>query len=283
MKIGIVGGGEGGTEIIRVLSGLSNVELAWVTDIDPKAPGLMIAKENGVLTKQDFLPLLSEEIDCVIEATGVPAVKKSLIGNISENTTLIDGKGANLIMEIVQGRNTLIAELKSMADKLKNDLETLNKNLQVVGDAVKEVETGVQKLRDMNHTLQTESKQAVVSVDRTESVLSLIKSISHQTKILGINSSIEAARAGEVGKGFNVVAGEIQKLATTSNSSVEEIEQILRNIKDCIDKVNQGVDGTTDVTEKQAQASENVAASLNQLSLISKEIKDFAEEIVAID
>ena len=64
----------------------------------------------------------------------------------------------------------------------------------------------------------------------TKSMTGLIKSISTQTNLLGLNASIEAARAGEQGKGFSVVAQEVQKLSLNTSQAVEQIEQIIEDI-----------------------------------------------------
>ena len=68
------------------------------------------------------------------------------------------------------------------------------------------------------------------SVSKIKESVKLIASIADETNMLSLNASIEAARAGDAGKGFGVVATEIQKLAEESNQSAETIDKVIRNL-----------------------------------------------------
>ena len=74
-------------------------------------------------------------------------------------------------------------------------------------------------------------------IDQTDQILKFIKSISDETKILGINASIEAARAGAHGQGFRVITNAIIDISAKTIQSIKEINQILGSISEKQDEL----------------------------------------------
>lgn len=70
-------------------------------------------------------------------------------------------------------------------------------------------------------------REIEVSSSRISEIVSVIDGIAFQTKLLALNAAVEAAHAGEHGRGFNVVASEVRKLAANSAQAAKEIKQIV--------------------------------------------------------
>lgn len=94
-------------------------------------------------------------------------------------------------------------------------------------------------------------------------VTKTIQSIANKTNILSLNASIESARAGEFGRGFSVVAKQMQQLAGTSKNSSMEIFSLLKELSAATEEITARLNDLSKEAEKQKEASEVLLASLD--------------------
>lgn len=95
------------------------------------------------------------------------------------------------------------------------------------------------------------------------SVLQVIGAIAEQTNLLALNAAIEAARAGEQGRGFAVVADEVRALASRTQQSTSQINDMLATLKTTTENVVKEMDSTRIHCEETAERTNHVMDSLN--------------------
>ena len=132
-------------------------------------------------------------------------------------------------------------------------------------------------------------------------VIDIINTIAERTTVLALNASMQAVKAGDAGKGFSVIAEEIQRLAESSRDSTGQISTLVNNIQqetnmtiDTMEKtIEQVIGGSTkaedaakqmqsalETTNELVEAVDKIAiASLDQVS-ISEDLKSKAESIL---
>lgn len=174
-----------------------------------------------------------------------------------------------------------IAIGKSLSKKtsVTNITTELISALSNIEKSINEISKGVQALANMNNDILKETNIANTMAKDTDNILEFIKSISYQTKLLGLNASIEAARAGEYGNGFNVVAKEIIKLSKSSNESVTEIDTVVKDISNAIEKINNKVVNAEDVSNKQSDSLQEMITSIQKLNSTASLLGDLAEKL----
>lgn len=130
---------------------------------------------------------------------------------------------------------------------------------QTVTEAVNSVNGLVNQVSSMAETITRMSEDT----KQINSVLQVIGAIAEQTNLLALNAAIEAARAGEQGRGFAVVADKVRALASRTQQSTSQINDMLATLKTTTENVVKEMDSTRIHCEETAERTNHVMDSLN--------------------
>ena len=145
-------------------------------------------------------------------------------------------------------------------------------------DSINDVEQQIDKATQIIHSFETHSIEIMT-------VLEVIKSVADQTNLLALNAAIEAARAGEQGRGFAVVADEVRALASRTQASTVEINQVIDKFKistqqavDSMDKSQTLVKNSVNKAQLAGDNLTSVASAVDDINEMNIQIAAAVEE-----
>jgi twitching motility protein PilJ len=140
------------------------------------------------------------------------------------------------------------------------------------GVAVQNQISGMNEIRSHIQDTSKRIKRLGESSLEIGEIVELISDITEQTNVLALNAAIQAASAGEAGRGFSVVAEEVQRLAERSGEATKQIEAIVKTIQaDTQDAVAAMEKSTVEVVEG-TKLSDAAGQALEEIRKISRDL-----------
>jgi twitching motility protein PilJ len=157
----------------------------------------------------------------------------------------------------------------------RQSLTAAEKGTTAVQDSIK----GMNEIRNQIQETSKRIKRLGESSQEIGEIVELISDITEQTNVLALNAAIQAASAGDAGRGFTVVAEEVQRLAERSAEATKQIAAIVKTIQtDTQDAVSAMEQSTQGVVEG-AKLSDAAGQALSEISQVSRNLADLIQDI----
>jgi methyl-accepting chemotaxis protein len=164
---------------------------------------------------------------------------------------------------------TQVAEATHTAtDEVAKAQECVDTSLTEISTLMAEINSAADHIQSLNEQSQ-----------KINSVLSVIGGIAEQTNLLALNAAIEAARAGEQGRGFAVVADEVRSLASRTQASTLEINEMLSELHRLVSQAVAAMEESQQSCHRSVESSRLISESLGAVTSSVTSINDMSTQI----
>ncbi|MBL0920350.1 MAG: type IV pili methyl-accepting chemotaxis transducer N-terminal domain-containing protein [Hydrogenophaga sp.] len=179
------------------------------------------------------------------------------------------------VLDMAQRINQVSNQAQESADVARASLNAAESGLKAVQDAI----GGMNAIRDQIQETSKRIKRLGESSQEIGEITELISDITEQTNVLALNAAIQAASAGEAGRGFSVVAEEVQRLAERSADATRQIAALVKAIQTDTQDAVAAMERSTQGVVEGAKLSDNAGTALSEIDRVSRRLADLIEQI----
>ncbi|MEY2954182.1 MAG: putative twitching motility protein methyl-accepting chemotaxis protein, partial [Pseudomonadota bacterium] len=256
------------------------------------------AVAEGDLTQEatvteDITGAIADSVNYTVEEL------RSLVGNVQDTATRVAATTAQVddtstellaasteqlreiqstgqsVLEMATRINQVSVQAQESAQVARQSLQAAESGQQAVQNAI----GGMNSIRDQIQETSKRIKRLGESSQEIGEITELISDITEQTNVLALNAAIQAASAGEAGRGFSVVAEEVQRLAERSADATRQIASLVKGIQTDTQDAVAAMERSTQGVVEGAKLSDTAGTALLEIDSVSRRLADLIQQI----
>ncbi len=255
---------------------------------------------EGDLTQQatvteDITGAIADSVNYTVEElrTLVSQVQGT-VGRVTETTQQVEATSTELLAasdeQLREIRETgesvlhMASRINEVSEQAQQTAQVARQSLQAATSGLTAVQNtigGMNAIRDQIQETSKRIKRLGESSQEIGEITELISDITEQTNVLALNAAIQAASAGEAGRGFSVVAEEVQRLAERSGDATRQIAALVKTIQtdtqDAVGAMERSTQGVVEGT----RLTDAAGSALGDIDRVSRQLAELIEQISA--
>jgi len=253
---------------------------------------------EGDLTQQatvteDITGAIADSVNYTVEElrTLVSQVQGT-VGRVTDTTQQVENTSTELLAtsteQLREIRETgeavlqMAGRINQVSAKAQQTAEVARRSLAAAEsgrDAVQNTIGGMNTMRDQIQETSKRIKRLGESSQEIGEITELISDITEQTNVLALNAAIQAASAGEAGRGFSVVAQEVQRLAERSGDATRQIAALVKAIQTDTQDAVAAMERSTQGVVESTKLSDAAGSALGDIDRVTRQLAELIEQI----
>jgi twitching motility protein PilJ len=184
-------------------------------------------------------------------------------------------EAGHLVLDVARSMNHVSGDADQSARVARQSLAAAGKGTLAVQNSIK----GMDEIRRRIQETSKRIKRLGESSQEIGEIVELISDITEQTNVLALNAAIQAASAGDAGRGFTVVAEEVQRLAERSGGATKQIAAIVKAIQSDTQGAISAMEESTRGVVEEAKLSDAAGQALSEIGAVSQNLAELIERI----
>ncbi|MDR3324006.1 MAG: methyl-accepting chemotaxis protein [Zoogloeaceae bacterium] len=211
----------------------------------------------------------------VTQATEIARQTSAELLEAAEQQSAKIGSAGESATHMAQSMNSVSTQANKSADVARASLSAAEKGATAVEDSIR----GMNEIREQIQETAKRIKRLGESSQEIGEIVELISDITEQTNVLALNAAIQAASAGEAGRGFTVVAEEVQRLAERSAEATKQIAALVKTIQTDTQEAVSAMEESTQGVVEGARRSDVAGQALSEIGRVSHDLASLIEHI----
>ena len=262
--------------LMNELGDLADGDLTVTATVSENITGAIADSINYTIEELRVLVgRINDAANRVTAATEIARLNSAQLLEAAERQSAEIKEAGQSALEMARSMTEVSGNATQSAQVARQSLMAAEKGTQAVEDSIK----GMNEIRNQIQETSKRIKRLGESSQEIGEIVELISDITEQTNVLALNAAIQAASAGDAGRGFTVVAEEVQRLAERSAEATKQIAAIVKTIQtDTQDAVSAMEQSTRGVVEG-AKLSDAAGQALSEIGQVSRDLADLIQDI----